>query len=132
MMRTLLVGLGAIVALAGVVFTLQGVGAIGGSAMSGVTFWAVAGPVIVLAGHCPGFRRAAPPLRVLTSLRTAGFRWPRGGGTAARSNSGFRPRRSPECNRSLSACTRQRAWVSTPSRPAHAEWSLNTGNRGPR
>ncbi len=50
MMRGLLVGLGAIVALAGVIFTLQGVGAIGGSAMSGVTFWAVAGPVIALAG----------------------------------------------------------------------------------
>jgi hypothetical protein len=29
---------------------LQGLGAIGGSAMSGVTFWAVAGPVIALAG----------------------------------------------------------------------------------
>ena len=38
------------VALAGIVFTLQGVGVIGGSAMSGDTFWAVAGPVIVLAG----------------------------------------------------------------------------------
>jgi predicted tellurium resistance membrane protein TerC len=46
----LLVGVGALIALAGIVFTLQGVGAIGGSAMSGNTFWAVAGPVIVLAG----------------------------------------------------------------------------------
>jgi hypothetical protein len=55
MMRTLLVGVGAIVALAGVIFTLQGVGAIGGSAMSGVTFWAVAGPVIVLAGLALAF-----------------------------------------------------------------------------
>lgn len=50
MMRGLLVGAGAIVALAGVIFTLQGLGAIGGSVMSGVTFWAVAGPVIALAG----------------------------------------------------------------------------------
>jgi len=50
MTRGLLVGAGAIVALAGVIFTLQGLGAIGGSAMSGVTFWAVAGPVIALAG----------------------------------------------------------------------------------
>ena len=33
-----------------VVFTLQGVGVLGGSVMSGVTFWAVAGPVIALAG----------------------------------------------------------------------------------
>jgi hypothetical protein len=36
--------------LAGVVFTLQGVGILGGSVMSGVTFWAVAGSVIALAG----------------------------------------------------------------------------------
>jgi hypothetical protein len=50
MKRGLLVGVGALIALAGVIFTLQGVGAIGGSAMSGDTFWAVAGPVIVLAG----------------------------------------------------------------------------------
>lgn len=50
MMRGLLVGAGVIVALAGFIFTLQGLGAIGGSAMSGVTFWAVAGPVIALAG----------------------------------------------------------------------------------
>jgi hypothetical protein len=46
----MLVGAGAVIALAGLIFTLQGLGAIGGSAMSGVTFWAVAGPVIVLAG----------------------------------------------------------------------------------
>ena len=46
----LLVGVGTLIALAGIVFTLQGVGAIGGSAMSGDTFWAVVGPVIVLAG----------------------------------------------------------------------------------
>jgi hypothetical protein len=50
MKRGLLVGVGVVIALAGIVFTLQGVGAIGGSAMSGDTFWAVAGPVIVLAG----------------------------------------------------------------------------------
>ena len=36
--------------LAGVIFTLQGVGVLGGSGMSGVTFWAVAGPVIALVG----------------------------------------------------------------------------------
>ena len=66
MMRACWSCLGVVVALAGVIFTLQGVGAIGGSAMSGVTFWAVAGPVIVVAGHRAGFRRAAPPLRALT------------------------------------------------------------------
>jgi hypothetical protein len=50
MMRIVLVGAGVLVTLAGVIFTLQGVGVFGGSAMSGVTFWAVAGPVIALAG----------------------------------------------------------------------------------
>jgi hypothetical protein len=50
MKRGLLVAVGALVALAGIVFTLQGAGAIGGSAMSGSTFWAVAGPIIALAG----------------------------------------------------------------------------------
>ncbi len=48
--RILLVGAGLLVTLAGVVFTLQGVGVIGGSFMSGTTTWAVAGPVIALAG----------------------------------------------------------------------------------
>jgi hypothetical protein len=50
MRRVVLVGTGFVLTLAGVVFTLQGVGILGGSVMSGVTFWAVAGPVIVLAG----------------------------------------------------------------------------------
>jgi hypothetical protein len=50
MRRVVLVGTGFVLTLAGVVFTLQGVGVLGGSVMSGVTFWAVAGPVIVLAG----------------------------------------------------------------------------------
>jgi len=46
----MLVGAGFLLMLAGVVSTLQGVGVLGGSVMSGVTFWAVAGPVIALAG----------------------------------------------------------------------------------
>ena len=48
--RVLLVGAGSLITLAGVVFTLQGVGVIGGSFMSGTTTWAVAGPIIALAG----------------------------------------------------------------------------------
>ena len=48
--RYLVVIAGTLIALAGVIFTLQGLGAIGGSVMSGVTFWAAAGPVIALAG----------------------------------------------------------------------------------
>ena len=50
MKRAVLVGVGLLITVAGVIFTLQGLGDIGGSAMSGVTFWAVAGPVIALAG----------------------------------------------------------------------------------
>ena len=50
MRRVVLVGAGFALMLAGVVFTLQGVGVLGGSVMSGVSFWAVAGPVIALAG----------------------------------------------------------------------------------
>ena len=48
--RVLLVGAGSLITLAGVVFTLQGVGVTGGSFMSGTTTWAVAGPLIALAG----------------------------------------------------------------------------------
>jgi hypothetical protein len=32
------------------VWTLQGLGVLGGSVMSGVTLWAVIGPVVALAG----------------------------------------------------------------------------------
>ncbi len=49
-MKSLLIGVGALITIAGIVFTLQGLGYVGGSVMSGVTFWAIAGPVIALAG----------------------------------------------------------------------------------
>lgn len=41
---------GAVLAAAGLVFTLQGVGVLEGSTMSNTTFWSVAGPVIMLVG----------------------------------------------------------------------------------
>jgi len=41
---------GAVLALCGVVFTLQGLGYLAGSAMTGVTLWAVVGPVLVVVG----------------------------------------------------------------------------------
>jgi len=41
---------GAVVTLLGLLFTLQGAGVIKGSAMSGTTFWTVAGPVIIVVG----------------------------------------------------------------------------------
>jgi hypothetical protein len=50
MRRTGLIALGIIVALVGLLFTLQGVGVLQGSAMSGTAFWSIAGPVIILAG----------------------------------------------------------------------------------
>ena len=62
MKRGILIGAGALIALLGVIFTLQGVGALGGSVMSGVTFWAVAGPMIALVGLAMivvGLRRTA-------------------------------------------------------------------------
>ena len=49
-MRVLLVGSGLLITVVGVVFALQGVGVIGGSFMSGTTTWAIAGPVIAVAG----------------------------------------------------------------------------------
>ena len=51
MKKALLVGAGLVLVLAGAIFTLQGLGDIGGNnAMSGHTVWAIAGPVIALAG----------------------------------------------------------------------------------
>ncbi len=65
MRQVLLVVIGVAAALAGIVFTLQGLGFVGGSAMSGDTVWAVIGPVIALAGLVLitlGVRAAAGPL----------------------------------------------------------------------
>ena len=50
MRKPALVAVGVVVALAGLLFTLQGVGVIGGSAMSSTTFWSVAGPIIIVVG----------------------------------------------------------------------------------
>ena len=91
-LRVLLAAAGSLITLVGVIFALQGVGVIGGSFMSGTTIWAVAGPLIALAGLAllaaalrqaaaitaqhdrpdaasPPFARAGParPLTVLTS-----------------------------------------------------------------
>jgi hypothetical protein len=50
MKKGLLIAVGAVVALAGVLFTLQGLNVLGGSAMSGKSLWAVLGPVIAIVG----------------------------------------------------------------------------------
>jgi hypothetical protein len=62
MSRDWLIGLGAVLMVAGVIFTLQGLGDLGGSPMTGVTLWAVIGPiaaVIGLAVAITGLRRRA-------------------------------------------------------------------------
>jgi hypothetical protein len=41
---------GIVVAIAGAIFTLQGVGVLGGSSMSGSTTWAILGPLIAVTG----------------------------------------------------------------------------------
>jgi hypothetical protein len=45
-----LVVIGALVALAGIIWTLQGLGYIKGSFMTGATLWAVIGPLAALIG----------------------------------------------------------------------------------
>ena len=50
MSKTVLIIIGVVVALLGLLFTLQGLGVVGGSAMSGSTLWAVLGPVIAIVG----------------------------------------------------------------------------------
>jgi hypothetical protein len=50
MKKPWLVAVGVLLALIGVIWTLQGLGYIGGSAMTGVTFWAVVGPVVGVVG----------------------------------------------------------------------------------
>ena len=42
--------LGVLAVVLGAVWTLQGLDLLGGSAMSGVTVWAVIGPVVAVAG----------------------------------------------------------------------------------
>jgi hypothetical protein len=45
-----LIGIGGILVAVGVVWTLQGVGYLAGSPMTGVTLWAIVGPVVGLIG----------------------------------------------------------------------------------
>jgi uncharacterized membrane protein YidH (DUF202 family) len=49
-MRSAIAVLGGLVALAGLLFTLQGFGAVQGSPMSNTTTWSILGPIIVLVG----------------------------------------------------------------------------------
>ena len=42
--------LGVLLVLVGGLWTLQGLGIVGGSVMSGVTMWAIIGPVVLIIG----------------------------------------------------------------------------------
>jgi hypothetical protein len=48
--KAVLVVVGALLALMGIVWTLQGVGVLGGSPMTGVTLWAIVGPIVAVVG----------------------------------------------------------------------------------
>ena len=48
--RVLLVAAGALIAVAGIVWTLQGLGYVTGSFMTGATLWAIIGPATAVAG----------------------------------------------------------------------------------
>ena len=50
MKQIVLVVIGLAAALAGLVWTLQGLGYVGGSFMSGATVWAVIGPIVAVVG----------------------------------------------------------------------------------
>jgi len=50
MRQIVLVVVGLVAALAGLVWTLQGLGYVGGSFMSGATVWAVIGPIVAIVG----------------------------------------------------------------------------------
>jgi drug/metabolite transporter superfamily protein YnfA len=49
-MKSGLIVFGAVLVLMGGVFTFQGLGYLAGSAMTGVTLWAVIGPIVAVAG----------------------------------------------------------------------------------
>ena len=54
-MRIAIVVLGVFVALFGLLFTLQGFGAVSGSPMSNTTTWSILGPIIALIGVALAF-----------------------------------------------------------------------------
>jgi hypothetical protein len=49
-MRVVLLVIGVLALIAGIIWTLQGLNVIGGSAMSGQTMWAIIGPIVGIIG----------------------------------------------------------------------------------
>jgi len=54
-MRIAIAVIGVLVALSGLLFTLQGFGAVSGSPMSNTTTWSILGPIIALIGIAIAF-----------------------------------------------------------------------------
>ncbi len=50
MSRPVALVLGGILVVSGLIWFLQGIGVLGGSAMSGVVLWAIVGPIVALVG----------------------------------------------------------------------------------
>ncbi|MDX6240627.1 MAG: hypothetical protein QOG10_5447 [Kribbellaceae bacterium] len=50
MKKVVLIALGVLLTVAGVVWALQGLGYVGGSSMTGSSFWAIVGPIVAAAG----------------------------------------------------------------------------------
>jgi uncharacterized membrane protein HdeD (DUF308 family) len=50
MSRPVALVLGGILVVIGLIWFLQGIGVLGGSAMSGVVLWAIVGPIVALVG----------------------------------------------------------------------------------
>jgi hypothetical protein len=50
MRKPLLAMVGGLIVVVGIIFMLQGLGVIGGSAMTGKTIWAVLGPLVAVVG----------------------------------------------------------------------------------
>jgi hypothetical protein len=62
---------GIVVALLGILFTLQGVGVVSGSSMSNTTTWSILGPIIVIVGGVLIYRGTRPIVETddVTTLR---------------------------------------------------------------
>ena len=60
MRRPVLVVVGVLLVVVGVVWTMQGLGYLPGSVMTGVTLWAVVGPIVALAGLVLAVRGMRP------------------------------------------------------------------------
>jgi hypothetical protein len=50
MNRNLQVGLGVLLVVMGLIWTFQGLGLVKGSVMTGVTLWAIIGPIVAVLG----------------------------------------------------------------------------------